>query len=767
MKKALFTWLLLFVTFFASAQVNRLYINDVKVIPGQTQAVTINLDNQTPFVALQCHLVLPEGLNIEKKSNGRPKVTIVDGRSDGHSVSTSIKNGGIQIIVTSTENALFLGNSGAFLTFNVTVDAGFTGPEEILVQNIVASTIEEVKYTLDPATCTVTSRGDDNYVVVAPPNFTDGNLIDWLVDQPFVTIVDGEPRLYDSDAEEVTSLDLSDLGISNPTGLENFPNLNDLDITGNDITGDNLDQLIDALPERPDGDGVIHIDNNDITADQISDLNDKGWTVLDENGNPAQGNPESYIPIDAEHFPDPALLDDMLNEDFGDDAKLTTGEAEAVTSLDLSGDGITDPTGLEYFPNLSDLDITGNDITGENLDQLIDVLPERPDGDGVLHIDPEDITSDQVQDLNDKGWTVVDGDGNEIVPSPNNYTVVDHPNFNDDALIDFLRDQPYVKEVEGEYRLYENDAAGVTSLNLDNLGITDGKGLEYFPNLEELHICGDDITGDKMDELIAALPDRSATGDGKIYADKSDMSDEQRIDLYDKGWTVYIYDPETDEYEALDYIPIDAKHFPDANFREWLHSQSYGSEWKIYFRDIPSITSINVSNKNIADLTGLKYLTYLTYLNCSKNQLSTVDLSKNTALTRVVCYQNEINGDGVQDMVDNLPTVTNGTIYFKRDGDTSDKNRMSAEQVAIANGKGWSVKTWDEDLEDWVDYPGESSYAKGDVNEDGYVNVGDVTELYKIITGVDLTYAHNADLNGDGNINSGDVSVLYQLILQQ
>lgn len=55
--------------------------------------------------------------------------------------------------------------------------------------------------------------------------------------------------------------------------------------------------------------------------------------------------------------------------------------------------------------------------------------------------------------------------------------------------------------------------------------------------------------------------------------------------------------------------------------------------------------------------------------------------------------------------------------------------------------------------------------AKGDINGDGTVNVGDVAELYKIILGTDLTNKAQADLNNDGSINTGDVSKLYDIIL--
>ncbi len=51
----------------------------------------------------------------------------------------------------------------------------------------------------------------------------------------------------------------------------------------------------------------------------------------------------------------------------------------------------------------------------------------------------------------------------------------------------------------------------------------------------------------------------------------------------------------------------------------------------------------------------------------------------------------------------------------------------------------------------------------GDINFDGFVNTGDVSELYKAI----LFGATDAicDLNDDGSVNTGDVSTLYKFII--
>ena len=56
---------------------------------------------------------------------------------------------------------------------------------------------------------------------------------------------------------------------------------------------------------------------------------------------------------------------------------------------------------------------------------------------------------------------------------------------------------------------------------------------------------------------------------------------------------------------------------------------------------------------------------------------------------------------------------------------------------------------------------------KGDVNRDGLVNVGDVTELINMILGQRDVDAAVADLDGNGQVNVTDVTALVSLIVQQ
>ena len=83
--------------------------------------------------------------------------------------------------------------------------------------------------------------------------------------------------------------------------------------------------------------------------------------------------------------------------------------------------------------------------------------------------------------------------------------------------------------------------------------------------------------------------------------------------------------------------------------------------------------------------------TALTSLNCYGNQLTTLDVSTNTALTSLNCYGNQIQGNEMLALVNSLPTVTSGKLYVVDTQNSSEGNVITKSQVAIATRKNWMV----------------------------------------------------------------------------
>ena len=89
-------------------------------------------------------------------------------------------------------------------------------------------------------------------------------------------------------------------------------------------------------------------------------------------------------------------------------------------------------------------------------------------------------------------------------------------------------------------------------------------------------------------------------------------------------------------------IDINASNFPDANFRNYLLAQTYGSDAILTPAEIAGINSMYVSSMNISDLTGIGFFTALERLECNNNQLTSLDVSSCTTLQLLNCNNNQL-----------------------------------------------------------------------------------------------------------------------------
>ena len=89
-------------------------------------------------------------------------------------------------------------------------------------------------------------------------------------------------------------------------------------------------------------------------------------------------------------------------------------------------------------------------------------------------------------------------------------------------------------------------------------------------------------------------------------------------------------------------IAINEKNFPDKNFRKELKKDGYDIDQDGYLSsdEIKQLTDFDVNGCKIKDLTGIELLTDLEALCCDDNELTTIDLSKNTKLWNLRCQGN-------------------------------------------------------------------------------------------------------------------------------
>ena len=89
-------------------------------------------------------------------------------------------------------------------------------------------------------------------------------------------------------------------------------------------------------------------------------------------------------------------------------------------------------------------------------------------------------------------------------------------------------------------------------------------------------------------------------------------------------------------------IAIDATNFPDENFRKYLLEKYEGSDGILTEEEIRNYTELYVNKKSISSLKGIEHFTALITLQCTDNQLTTLDISKNTTLTNLYCFDNQL-----------------------------------------------------------------------------------------------------------------------------
>ena len=96
-----------------------------------------------------------------------------------------------------------------------------------------------------------------------------------------------------------------------------------------------------------------------------------------------------------------------------------------------------------------------------------------------------------------------------------------------------------------------------------------------------------------------------------------------------------------DEPNAGD-VAINETNFPDAIFRAFVKQYDKNSNGSLSSAELTAVRTMGCANESIADLTGIEHFTALRSLLCSNNELTSLDLSKNVALTMLNCDDNQL-----------------------------------------------------------------------------------------------------------------------------
>ena len=92
-------------------------------------------------------------------------------------------------------------------------------------------------------------------------------------------------------------------------------------------------------------------------------------------------------------------------------------------------------------------------------------------------------------------------------------------------------------------------------------------------------------------------------------------------------------------------IPINSTHFPDDHFIAYVELRcDKDGDGTLSQAELDGVTELYVAYANIKDLTGIELFPNLEKLDCKNNNLTRLDVSKNTKLTKLYCEFNQLTG---------------------------------------------------------------------------------------------------------------------------
>ena len=149
----------------AQAANDKLVVQDVSMEAGSSVTLNVALENETTnLMGFQCDIVLPEGLTLKLKNNGKPTATLGSRFEDtGHSISSSVtSSGAYRFIATSLDGEAIPETSGTLFTVTLQADASLAPGTTLacLVKNIEFNTQDNQKMTFSNVSFTVTIPGD-------------------------------------------------------------------------------------------------------------------------------------------------------------------------------------------------------------------------------------------------------------------------------------------------------------------------------------------------------------------------------------------------------------------------------------------------------------------------------------------------------------------------------------------------------------------------------------------------------------------------------
>ena len=384
---------------------------------------------------------------------------------------------------------------------------------------------------------------------------------------------------------------------------------------------------------------------------------------------------QTYIPLNDKCFPDETFRKYLEQFDKDDDTFLSTAERNAVKEINVKNKNISNLYGIQFFPNLKMLGCDSNNLTSLDVSKNTALQGLYCDSNQLTSLDVSQntalvtlscsqnrLTSLNVRQntelvhlyCNDNKLTSLDVSQNPelwiLNCSINQLTELD-VSQNPELEFMYCNDNNLTSlDVSRNNKIFVLDANNnyLTNLNVENTSIDIFNSSSKFVAKNNTYpiTVGSDRTFD-LSTLPGTFDVTKATkwNGGTVSGNtlKVNAGVNQVTYTYDCGkrssktFTLNV------TVVPEDSIGIDALNFPDPNFRAYVKAEfdkDYNNSLSESERN--AVKEIDVSKKNISNLFGIQFFPNLRLFYCYNNQLTKLDVSKNTALVWLDCSQNQL-----------------------------------------------------------------------------------------------------------------------------
>lgn len=154
MKKILIVVVTVIAALSASA-INRFYIPEFTICPGETMQVAMILENDSSFTAFQTDLLLPQGLTVVEEDGEYLFDLTSRNASDQTIISKLRQDGALRMVSFCMSVRPYSGKNGALVVINLHADEEFTSPVVIGLKNSFFVTVEGEEFILPEESCNV------------------------------------------------------------------------------------------------------------------------------------------------------------------------------------------------------------------------------------------------------------------------------------------------------------------------------------------------------------------------------------------------------------------------------------------------------------------------------------------------------------------------------------------------------------------------------------------------------------------------------------